>query len=160
MELRPFRIERFYAVRADRRAAEVVVTSCAEEGISLLYHALLQTGDHLIVETPCYESAPEVARSTGAEVSQWEHRYEDGWAHDLDAVTGMIRPATRLLYERGRPGEGVSAGAQDVNNIYDPLCWASGFSDGHGRSPAPPGTEASSDCPRRNWLPGRVPPKA
>ena len=40
----------------------------------------------------------QVARSTGAEVSQWRRRYEDGWAHDLDALAGLIRPATRLLY--------------------------------------------------------------
>ena len=33
----------------------------------LLYHALLRPGDHVIVETPCYESALQVARSTGAE---------------------------------------------------------------------------------------------
>jgi aspartate/methionine/tyrosine aminotransferase len=79
-------------------AAEVVATSCAEEGIFLLYHAVLRPGDHVIVETPCYESALEVARSTGAEVSQWKRRYEDGWAHDLDALARLIRPATRLLY--------------------------------------------------------------
>ena len=79
-------------------AGEVVVTSCAEEGIFLRYHAILRPGDHAIVETPCYESALQLARSTGAEVSQWRRRYEDGWAHDLDALAGMIRPATRLLY--------------------------------------------------------------
>ncbi len=79
-------------------APEVVVTSCAEEGIFLVYHALLRPGDHVIVETPCYESALEVARSTGAEVSQWRRRYQDGWAHDLDALAALIRPATRLLY--------------------------------------------------------------
>jgi Aminotransferase class I and II len=79
-------------------AEEVVATSCAEEGIFLLYHALLRPGDHVIVETPCYESALQVARSTGAEVSQWRRRYEDGWAHNLDALAGLIRPATRLLY--------------------------------------------------------------
>ena len=79
-------------------AEEVVVTSCAEEGIFLLYHSLLRPGDHVIVETPCYESALQVARSTGAEVSQWRRRYEDGWAHDLDALAALIRPATRLLY--------------------------------------------------------------
>jgi aspartate/methionine/tyrosine aminotransferase len=79
-------------------AAEVVVTSCAEEGIFLLYHALLRPGDHAIVETPCYESALQVARSTCAEVSQWSRRYEDGWAYDLDALARLIRPATRLLY--------------------------------------------------------------
>ena len=50
-------------------AEEVVVTSCAEEGIFLIYHALLRPGDHAIVETPCYESALQLARSTGAEVS-------------------------------------------------------------------------------------------
>jgi aspartate/methionine/tyrosine aminotransferase len=79
-------------------AEEVLVTSCAEEGIFLLYHAILRPGDHVIVETPCYESALQVARSTGAAVSRWERRYEDGWAHDLDALADLIRPATRLLY--------------------------------------------------------------
>src|SRR5689334_25007950 len=79
-------------------AEEVVVTSCAEEGIFLIYHTLLRPGDHVIVETPCYESALQLARSTGAEVSQWRRRYEDGWVHDLDALGGLIRPATRLIY--------------------------------------------------------------
>src|SRR3954470_17393512 len=77
---------------------EVIVTSCAEEGIFLLYHALLRPGDHAIVETPCYESALQVARSTGAEISEWRRRYEDGWAHDVDALERLIRPQSRLLY--------------------------------------------------------------
>jgi aspartate/methionine/tyrosine aminotransferase len=77
---------------------EVIVTSCAEEGIFLLYHALLRTGDHAIVETPCYESALEVARSTGAEVGAWHRRYEEGWAHDPEALERLVRPATRVLY--------------------------------------------------------------
>jgi aspartate/methionine/tyrosine aminotransferase len=77
---------------------DVIVTSCAEEGIFLLYHALLRPGDHAIVETPCYESALEVARSTGAEIDQWRRSYEDGWAHDLDALEALIRPGTALLY--------------------------------------------------------------
>ena len=80
-------------------AEEVVATSCAEEGIFLLYHAVARPGDHVIVETPCYESALEVARSTGAEVSQWRRRYEDGWAHDLDALAGLIRPAAYPEYK-------------------------------------------------------------
>ena len=77
---------------------EVIVTSCAEEGIFLLYHALLGPGDHAIVEAPCYESALELARRTGAEVTPWRRRYEDGWAHDLDALAALIRPDTRVLY--------------------------------------------------------------
>src|SRR5437588_7029389 len=34
-------------------AEKVLVCSCAEEGIFLLYHAVLGPGDHAIVETPC-----------------------------------------------------------------------------------------------------------
>lgn len=78
--------------------ADVVVTACAEEGIFLLHHALLGAGDHAVVETPCYESALELARSTGAAVSEWPRRHEDGWAHDLDALEASLRPDTRLLY--------------------------------------------------------------
>jgi aspartate/methionine/tyrosine aminotransferase len=77
---------------------EVIVTSCAEEGIFLLHHALLQAGDHAIVETPCYESALELARSTGAEATSWNRRYEEDWAHDLEALERLVRPATRVLY--------------------------------------------------------------
>ena len=77
---------------------EVIVTSCAEEGILLLYQSLLGRGDHAIVEAPCYESALELARHTGAEVSPWRRRYEDGWAHDLDALEALIRPETKAIY--------------------------------------------------------------
>ncbi len=77
---------------------EVIVTSCAEEGIFLVHHALLRAGDHAIVETPCYESALELARSTGAEVSSWRRRYENGWAPDLDALERLINLRTRVLY--------------------------------------------------------------
>jgi DNA-binding transcriptional MocR family regulator len=39
--------------------AQVIVTSCAEEGIFLVNHAVLSAGDHAIVETPCFShSAP------------------------------------------------------------------------------------------------------
>src|SRR5262249_39744081 len=45
---------------------DVLALAAAEEGIFTLYHALLAPGDHVVVETPCYGSALEVARSTGA----------------------------------------------------------------------------------------------
>jgi aspartate/methionine/tyrosine aminotransferase len=79
-------------------ADDVIVCSCAEEGIFLLYHALLAAGDHAIVETPCYESALELARSTGAAVSEWRRTFADDWAHDLDALRSTLTPASRVLY--------------------------------------------------------------
>ena len=51
----------------ERAAAEDVLTlAAAEEGIFLVYHALVEPGDHVVVEAPCYGSAIELARSTGA----------------------------------------------------------------------------------------------
>ena len=50
----------------DASPDDVVVVAAAEEGIFLAYHALLEPGDHVVVETPCYESALQVARSAGA----------------------------------------------------------------------------------------------
>jgi aspartate/methionine/tyrosine aminotransferase len=76
----------------------VLVMSSAEEGIFVLYHALAGPGDHVIVETPCYEPGLEVARSTGAQVSEWRRSFENGWAHDLAALEKLIQPNTRIIY--------------------------------------------------------------
>src|SRR5262249_16803576 len=75
-----------------RAAEDGLAVSCAEEAILLVYHALLGPGDHAIVETPCYESGLELARSTGADVSPWRRRWGNGWQHDLDAFQKLLRP--------------------------------------------------------------------
>ena len=77
---------------------DVLTLAAAEEGIFTAYHALLAPGDHAVVEAPCYGSAIAVARSTGAEVSLWQRRYEEGWAYDLDALERLLRPDTKLIY--------------------------------------------------------------
>lgn len=79
-------------------ADDVLVLAAAEEGIFIFYHALVGSGDHVIVETPCYESALTVARSTGAEVGLWRRRPENNWAHDLPALTKLIQPNTKIIY--------------------------------------------------------------
>jgi aspartate/methionine/tyrosine aminotransferase len=77
---------------------DVLVTTSAEEAIFLLHTALLERGDHAIIGTPCYESALQVARATGADVDEWRRSFADGWRHDFDALERLLRPATRLLY--------------------------------------------------------------
>jgi aspartate/methionine/tyrosine aminotransferase len=79
-------------------ADDTLVVSSAQEGIFVAYHALLDASDHVIVETPCYESGLELARSTGAAVSVWERHFEDGWTHDLSVLEKLIRPNTKMLY--------------------------------------------------------------
>ena len=39
-----------------------------------------------------------LARSTGAEVTLWQRRHEDGWSYDLDALEELLRPDTRFVY--------------------------------------------------------------
>jgi aspartate/methionine/tyrosine aminotransferase len=80
------------------KPSEVLVVSCAEEGILVLYHALVNAEDHVIVETPCYESGLQLARSTGAKVSEWRRRPQDNWAHDLGALEKLIQPNTKVIY--------------------------------------------------------------
>ena len=80
------------------RAADVFVVAAAEEAIFLFYHALLKPGDHAIVESPCYESALTLVKSTGATVSEWRRKPENGWAHDLAALESLIQPNTRSIY--------------------------------------------------------------
>ena len=76
----------------------VLALSSAEEGIYLFYKALLNPGDHVIVETPCYESAIEVARGAGATVSFWERKFENAWTHDLVALEKLLQPSTKTIY--------------------------------------------------------------
>jgi aspartate/methionine/tyrosine aminotransferase len=77
---------------------DILVMAAAEEGIFVLYHALAGPGDHVIVETPCYESGLEVARSTGAQVSEWPRSFENGWAHDVAALEKLLQPNTKIIY--------------------------------------------------------------
>jgi aspartate/methionine/tyrosine aminotransferase len=77
---------------------DILVMAAAEEGIFVLYHALARPGDHVIVETPCYESGLEVARSTGAQVSEWPRSFENGWAQDVAALEKLLQPNTKIIY--------------------------------------------------------------
>lgn len=76
---------------------QVLVHSGAEEAIFNFMHAMLEPGDHVIVQWPGYQSLAEVARSVGADVTLWCTHHEDGWALDMDDLRGMLRPSTRLV---------------------------------------------------------------
>jgi aspartate/methionine/tyrosine aminotransferase len=94
----PWLREVLAAIYKEIHADHLVVASAAEEAIFLFYHALLGPRDHAIVETPCYESALTVPKSTGAAVSEWRRKPEDGWRHNIDALERLIRPNTRSIY--------------------------------------------------------------
>jgi aspartate/methionine/tyrosine aminotransferase len=94
----PWLRETLAGIYKEIRPEQLIVISAAEEAIFLFYYALLTPNDHAIVETPCYESALTLPASTGAAVSQWRRKAENGWAHDLAALESLIRPNTRCIY--------------------------------------------------------------
>lgn len=94
----PWLRETITALYKNIRAEDVLVVAAAEEAIFLFYHALVGPGDHVIVETPCYESAFTLVKSTGAGVSAWRRKSENGWVHDLGALESLIQPNTRAIY--------------------------------------------------------------
>jgi aspartate/methionine/tyrosine aminotransferase len=90
--------EAIAAIYKQIKPDDTLVVAAAEEGIFVFYHALSGPGDHIIVETPCYESGLEVARSTGAQVSEWPRSFEKGWAHDIAALEKLFQPNTKIIY--------------------------------------------------------------
>lgn len=76
---------------------ETLVCSGAEEGIFLFMHAALKPSDHVIVQTPCYQSLCTLPGGIGCEVAEWRGRDENGWHWDMDDLRRLVRPQTRAL---------------------------------------------------------------
>jgi aspartate/methionine/tyrosine aminotransferase len=88
---------RIAGLYTDTMTDSILVFSGAEEGIFVCMNSLLESGDHVIVHTPCYQSLFEVARAIGCEVTPWRGDEANGWALDLDALAHLIRPSTKLI---------------------------------------------------------------
>jgi len=78
-------------------ADEVLVHAGAEEAIYVFMRAAFEPGDHLIVQTPCYQSLAEIVRSVGCDVTAWETHETDGWALDVDFLRRQMRPTTKAI---------------------------------------------------------------
>ncbi|MBK8834193.1 MAG: aminotransferase class I/II-fold pyridoxal phosphate-dependent enzyme [Anaerolineae bacterium] len=77
---------------------QIHVHTGAEEAIYTFFNALVGPGDHVIVQTPCYQAALSIPRALGCAISAWPGREVDGWMPDLDALAGLIQPNTKALY--------------------------------------------------------------
>lgn len=78
--------------------AENILVAAPEEGIFILMHALLRSGDHAVVVTPAYQSLCEVAASTGCEVTRIGLRAETaGWRLDWENLERSVNERTRLI---------------------------------------------------------------
>ena len=76
---------------------EVLLHTGAEEAIFTFANGVLEPGDHVVIQTPCYQSLSELPGAAGCEVTLWQCREAAGWAPDLDALRRAIRPRTRAV---------------------------------------------------------------
>ena len=75
----------------------ILVHAGAEEAIFNFMNVKLRPGDHIIVHSPCYQSLSEVARSIGAEISNWQGDPDQGWALDLEALKSLRTDRTKVV---------------------------------------------------------------
>lgn len=79
-------------------AEEILVHAGAQEAIFLTIHALLNAGDHVIVQYPCYQSFVSVPESIGCSVSHWAMEYiNEKWEVNIEKLKNLIQPTTKLL---------------------------------------------------------------
>jgi aspartate/methionine/tyrosine aminotransferase len=82
----------------ERLGPEHVLTFAgAEEAMFWALQELVGPGDHAVVTVPNYQSMESVTIASGADVDGLVLSPGDGWALDLDALTKLLRPTTRLV---------------------------------------------------------------
>jgi capreomycidine synthase len=138
------------AAVADRFAggdtSRVMITHGSSEAIYLTMTALLRPHDEVIVVDPAYQQLHGIAEATGCRVRRWPLDPAHGFEPDLDALSAMVGPATRMVvanFPHNPTGASISAGQQrrlvDIvarSGAY--LVWDAAFAEiTHGGPPLP-----------------------
>jgi aspartate/methionine/tyrosine aminotransferase len=69
----------------------------AEEAVFTFFASVLEPGDQVVVQTPCYRSLRDVPASLGARVVEWPGRQRNGWIPDLDVLKSALSEKTRAV---------------------------------------------------------------
>lgn len=75
----------------------VVVTHGAIGANALVHETLVEPGDHVISVRPTYQQHYSIPESYGAEVDILHLRPENGFLPDLEELSAMVRPETKLI---------------------------------------------------------------
>jgi aspartate/methionine/tyrosine aminotransferase len=75
----------------------VLVHCGAQEPIFIFMHAVLEPGDHLVVQFPAYQSHYSIAESIGATVTRWNSNLDAAGALDVGELEKLVRPQTRAI---------------------------------------------------------------
>jgi aspartate/methionine/tyrosine aminotransferase len=91
-------LRRAVASMYERPGADgILIHAGAQEPIFAFMNVTLSPGDHVIVQTPAYQSHYSIAEAAGADVTRWESDLQDEGAPDPDELERAIRPSTRAI---------------------------------------------------------------
>jgi aspartate/methionine/tyrosine aminotransferase len=77
---------------------EDLVVCVPQEGIFLTMNALLEAGDKVIVQVPCYQSLCEIPKALGCEVLTWSPDPErDCWEWNIDFLRENVNEKTKVI---------------------------------------------------------------
>ncbi len=80
-------------------STHLLVCTGAQEPIFLFSQSNLESGDEVIVQTPCYESLKSIPISIGCTVKTWEVQYsDDGPSFSLDELADLITNQTKVIF--------------------------------------------------------------
>ena len=82
---------------ADQRRENIVVTHGTIGANALIYETLVSPSDHVISVLPTYQQHYSIPESYGAEVDILPLREENAFLPDLEELSGLMRPDTRLI---------------------------------------------------------------
>jgi aspartate/methionine/tyrosine aminotransferase len=75
----------------------ILVHAGAEEAIFNFFNVAVQSGDHLIVHSPYYQSLGAVARGIGAEITEWTGDPNRNWELDLQFLRDRVTNRTTVV---------------------------------------------------------------
>ena len=100
-------------------AEQILVTTGAIEANYLLFHELLEPGDHVIAPYPAYQQLYSVPRAIGCDVSLWPVGPETNYEYDLNRLEPLITPKTKLIIvNTPHNPTGAMLSPQDAARVY------------------------------------------
>jgi len=78
---------------------DLLVCTGAQEPIYLFSHAVLESSDEVVVQSPCYQSFYSVPESIGCRVNHWNVKYTDNKPiFDLNELENLVNEKTKVMY--------------------------------------------------------------
>ncbi|MEZ4709464.1 MAG: aminotransferase class I/II-fold pyridoxal phosphate-dependent enzyme [Caldilineaceae bacterium] len=98
---------------------QILVTTGAIEANFLLFNTLLEAGDHVVAVYPAYQQLYSVPRAIGCDVSLWKVDAETDFRYNLDQLTRLLRPNTRLIViNTPHNPTGAMLSAAEMREVY------------------------------------------